>query len=310
MNNPKISVIMPVYNGEKYLKEAIDSILNQTFTDFEFIIINDGSTDESETIIKSYNNEKIRLINNQINSGLTKALNKGLGIARGRYIARQDADDISMSNRFEIQYNFLKSNPNIALIGGWAKIIDEKGKQIRDEKKPLSFEEIKFHILFQNPFIHSTIFFRKDIIQKIGGYSEKYKHAEDFELYSRLIKKDYSITNIPIFLIKYRIHKDSICQTPKTREIQKETTEKIIFDNINNYLTINNRNFNIICHKEKIISVKKLFKAMIIYKRIFNSYIKKENLLKEQSKRIESTYNEKRIGAMKWYIKNKLRILK
>jgi len=117
MDRPKISVIMSVYNGEKYLREAIESILNQTFRDFEFIIINDGSTDKTSEILSSYNDPRIVIINNKRNIGLTKSLNKGLKMVKGEYIARQDADDVSLPERLERMVNFLDMNRDVGLLG-------------------------------------------------------------------------------------------------------------------------------------------------------------------------------------------------
>ncbi|MDD4353774.1 MAG: glycosyltransferase family A protein, partial [Candidatus Nanoarchaeia archaeon] len=132
MKNHRISVIMSAYNTERYIAEAIESILNQTFKDFEFIIIDDGSTDDSLKIIKRYvkKDRRIKLIHNKKNIGLTKSLNKGLKIAKGQYIARMDADDISLPQRFQIQYDFLEKNKDIFLIGTTAFLIDDKGDRL------------------------------------------------------------------------------------------------------------------------------------------------------------------------------------
>ncbi len=145
--NPKVSVIMSVYNGDKYLREAIESILNQTFTDFEFIIVNDGSTDNSLEIIESYDDERIKTINNKKNIGLTKSLNKALKFAKGKYIARQDADDVSLPNRFEKQVEYLDSHPEVALVGTSVYLIDENGKIIG---KRIAFAKPRIKDLFKS----------------------------------------------------------------------------------------------------------------------------------------------------------------
>src|SRR3989337_2996755 len=123
----KVSVIMSVYNGERHLRESVDSILNQTFQDFEFIIINDGSKDQSKYILESYKDERIKLIHNK-NMGLTKSLNIGISIAKGKYIARQDADDISEPERLKTQYDFMEANPGLGLIGSQFEVIKENGE--------------------------------------------------------------------------------------------------------------------------------------------------------------------------------------
>ncbi len=208
MNNPKVSVIMSVYNCEKYIKESIDSILSQNFSDFEFIIINDGSTDRSKEILESYKDERIRLFNNQ-NKGLTKSLNEAIGYSRGEYIARMDADDISLPKRFEKQINFLESNLDYVMCGTWAEFIDEEGVYLRDYERPVTDSEIKKEILFHNPFIHPSMMIRKSVFSTVGNYKVSFKHIEDYELWSRIVFK-YKTANIPEKLFKYRIHKKQI----------------------------------------------------------------------------------------------------
>jgi len=209
MKTPKISVIMSAYNAEKYIAEAIESILNQTFKDFEFIIINDSSTDDSLKIIKKYKNKdrRIVLINNKKNIGLTKSLNKGLKIAKGKYIARMDDDDISLSNRFQIQFNFLKKNKEIFLVGAGTIIINKNGKCIKKSIPIANRFKIKNILNKKNFFYHSTIMFRN--IHKIF-YREKMLYVEDYDLYLRLIDKGYSLTNIKKPLLKYRISDNSM----------------------------------------------------------------------------------------------------
>lgn len=205
--NPKISVIMSVYNGERYLREAIESILNQTFTDFEFIIVNDGSTDSSLEIIQSYDDERIKIINNEKNIGLTKSLNKALKVARGEYIARQDADDISLPNRFEEQIKYLERHPEVALLGTNIYKIDENGKIIG---KYIVLAKPSIKDLFNgNQFNHGSVMFKKEVIDELGGYNELFKYAQDYELWLR-IAKHYNIRNVTQILYKLRSHDENI----------------------------------------------------------------------------------------------------
>ena len=169
---PLITVLMSVYNGERYLHEAIESILNQTFTDFEFLIINDGSTDSTRDIITSYTDSRIRLIDNEQNIGLTKSLNKGIDLARGKYIARMDADDISMPERLEVQYNFLEKNIEYSLVSSGAYLIDENNNQIGELYRPYNYEMILGYIFFFNPIIHPSVLFEKKEIIECGKYNE------------------------------------------------------------------------------------------------------------------------------------------
>lgn len=209
MNNPKISVIMSVYDGEKYLDESIQSILNQTFKDFEFIIINDCSTDNSLYIIKQYatKDKRIVLIENEENIGLTKSLNEGLKIAKGKYIARMDADDVALSERFNKQYNYLEKNKNVFLLGTSAMMIDEDGNRsikitaITQEKKIYS------RLRKKNTIIHSSIMFRNDFEL---FYRENFKYAQDYDLYLRVLSEGKIIKNILEVLLYYRVCKNSI----------------------------------------------------------------------------------------------------
>lgn len=209
MNNPKISVIMSVYDGEKYLDESILSILNQTFKDFEFIIINDCSTDNSLYIIKQYakKDKRIVLIENEENIGLTKSLNKGLKIAKGKYIARMDADDVALSERFNKQYDYLEKNKNVFLLGTSAMMIDEDGNRsikitaITQEKKIYS------RLRKKNTIIHSSIMFRNDFEL---FYRENFKYAQDYDLYLRVLSEGKIIKNILEVLLYYRVCKNSI----------------------------------------------------------------------------------------------------
>lgn len=187
MSSPSVSVLMSVYNGETYLAEAIESILTQSFSDFEFIIINDGSTDRSSDILRKYadNDQRIIIIEHN-NIGLTKSLNTGIKKARGTYIARMDADDISEKRRFETQVNILKNHPEIGVIGTSAKIIDENGnvKRVCNQIEP--HNKIITKILSDNKFIHGSIMIRKSILDVAGPYNESYIYAQDYELILRL----------------------------------------------------------------------------------------------------------------------------
>ena len=203
-----ISVVMSVYNAEKYLRFSIESILNQTYTDFEFIIINDCSEDDSLKIINEYskNDSRIITVNNDTNLGLTRNLNKGLTIARGEYIARMDADDISILDRFEKQMCYFQKNEHIDILGGFCVDIDESGKVIRKRKAPLSHKEIISSIYKVNPIYHPTVIFKKQKIANIGFYNEEYKVVQDYDLWFRSIANNLIIQNLPDILLKYRIN--------------------------------------------------------------------------------------------------------
>lgn len=209
MENPKISVVMSVYNSEKYIKEAVGSILAQTFSDFEFIIIDDGSSDGSLGILQSYEKKdsRIRIISRE-NKGLIYSLNEGVGQARGEYIARMDSDDISLPDRFEKQFRFMVDN-DLALCGTWATSIDENGNDISGINYPPVAEKIKSFAILHNPFIHPSVMFRKGIFDKVGGYRNNFKHIEDYELWTRIIFK-YKSSNLAEYLLKYRVHSEQV----------------------------------------------------------------------------------------------------
>lgn len=203
MDAPKVSVVMSVYNGEKYLKKAVDSVLNQTFRDFEFIIINDGSTDSTADILRGYNDGRMKIIY-QANIGLTKSLNKGIALARGEYIARQDADDISLPSRFAEQVKSLDSRPDIFMVTSWYMIIDGDGHEIikrilPDEDKVEKFFEI------ENMICHGSVMFRKNRFIELSGYHESLRYGQDRELWKRMISNGYKFLIIERSLYKYRI---------------------------------------------------------------------------------------------------------
>lgn len=191
MRNPKITVLMPVYNGEKYLREAIGSILNQTFNDFEFLIINDSSTDSTREIILSYDDTRIRLEDNEKNIGLTHSLNKGLRLAKGKYVARMDADDISLPDRLEKQLAVIENNTDVSIVACWIDIIDKNNTYIGNwhaDRENNSPEQIYYTLFFENCIAHSSVLFKKELALKIGGYNESFRKSQDYELWIRLSK--------------------------------------------------------------------------------------------------------------------------
>lgn len=214
---PKISVIMPVYNTEEsYLREAIESILNQTFADFEFLIINDGSTNNSQDVILSYKDSRINYVINEKNLGLIKTLNKGFDLAKGEYIARMDSDDISLPKRFEKQVDFMDKNQNVHVVGTWY----EWFPKCKVQKPPTTDKDIKECLLVQsNSLAHPTVMLRKSVIDKLEArYDENYAYVEDYALWLSLVDK-VDFANIDEILLKYRIHPNSVCKVNKRNQI-------------------------------------------------------------------------------------------
>ncbi len=201
---PFISVILPVYNAQPFLKEAIESILNQSYSNFEFIIINDGSTDDSEKTILQFNDSRIKYFYQQ-NKGLGATLNIGLSLCTGKYIARQDQDDISYPDRFKKQIDFLEKNPTMVLLGTRAKILTENSTEIKYHKHATHSADLKFDLLFDNPFVHSSVIFKKSIIDEVGIYTIDRNLYEDYDLWSRMALNG-EVANLPDILLDYRHH--------------------------------------------------------------------------------------------------------
>jgi glycosyltransferase involved in cell wall biosynthesis len=214
-NNPVISVVLPVYNCAEYVGEAVQSILDQTFSPFEFIIIDDGSTDRTPAVLKEFRDPRIQILS-QENRGLTATLNRGLELARGRYIARQDADDISLRDRFIKQITFLDAHPSCALVGSWADIWLEREKTGRAHHHPSENAELQFELLFNNPFVHSSVMLRKTALEQVGVYaSDSCPQTGDFELWSRIARQN-EIANIPEVLQIYREVRGSVSRDSRT----------------------------------------------------------------------------------------------
>jgi glycosyltransferase involved in cell wall biosynthesis len=229
LSNPKITVLMPVYNCELYIREAVDSILNQTFTNFEFLIIDDASTDATVAIIKTYNDPRIQLIEKPKNSGYTNSLNYGLSIAKGEYIARMDGDDISLPERFAKQVAFLDANRDAVLCGALYQIIGTN----KICNHPLTHEEIKVKLISGCYIAHPTVMFRKAVFEKNKlEYDPKMEPAEDYDLWSRLVFLG-EVANIGEVLLHYRVHSQqtsivrSIKQNKVSREIRIRMLEKV-----------------------------------------------------------------------------------
>jgi glycosyltransferase involved in cell wall biosynthesis len=209
MKNPKVSVLLPVYNGEKYLQESIKSILNQTFEDFELIIIDDGSVDKTPEIVKKNKDSRIRILTNEKNLGVSRSLNHGLRKVKGKYIARCDGDDLNNRSRFKIQVNFLDQNPEVVMVGSNAELINEKGKIVGRTNYPLSDIDLRKKMLIRNSVLHPSVMFRKSAINKIGGYSNIFNGVEDYRLFFQLMTLG-KIQNMEDYLIKRRFHKDAV----------------------------------------------------------------------------------------------------
>jgi glycosyltransferase involved in cell wall biosynthesis len=214
-DSPSVSVVMSVHNGETYLRPAIESILQQTFSDFEFIIVDDGSTDSSAAILKEFSavDVRIRLLARQ-NEGLTKALNHGLRQSRGEFIARFDADDISLPERFARQVDALCSDKSLVLLGSEVELISKDGLRLGIRGHAQDHEEIRHRLLWGNggALTHPAVMIRKSALETICGYDERFTVAQDLDLFLRLSEIG-RVSNLPDVLLLWRRHDCSINNT-------------------------------------------------------------------------------------------------
>lgn len=231
---PRVSVILPVYNNERYLGEAIDSIISQTFEDFELIIISEFGTSAASTeIIDSFADERIMHVRKKDPRGLAMSLNIGLGLARAEYIARMDSDDVSEKQRFAKQIAHLDAHPELAVIGSWNSEITEDGEVIRINPVPLGPKFLKWSMLFNCQICHSSIMARRGPLLTLGGYPEDAEYCEDYALWLKLMKQ-YSADNLPEVLVKVRRHDANI--TVLNRDVVLRNSLSFSHENIQNLL--------------------------------------------------------------------------
>jgi glycosyltransferase involved in cell wall biosynthesis len=230
MVGPRVTVLMPVYNAERFLIEAIDSILHQSFRHFEFLIIDDGSTDNSVAIIESYKDPRIRFVRNEKNLGITPTLNKGVGLASCELVARMDADDISHPQRLQKQFGYMKRNPECALLSTWARVVSEDKKFIRLERYRSNF--YYYNLTFECWMYHPTIMFRKSAVEQVGMYSMPY--SEDYDLFWKISTR-FLIANLTEPLVDYRISSTSLNTVLKKTEYDI-ANEQNVLRNIRYYM--------------------------------------------------------------------------
>lgn len=220
---PQVSIIMPVYNTAPFLREAMDSMLSQTFSDFELIVLNDCSPDNAEEVLNTYNDPRIVRYKGEKNVGLSNVLNIGIEMARGKYIARMDSDDISLPNRLQVQVDYLESNPEVDLVSVGMQLFGDKDEiWIRDQ----DFEEMKIRAMFRSPVLHASSVWRKDSFEKEGlRFRQEMVPSEDYDLWTRALVRGLKFANLPEVLYRYRIHgNQATLQTDvvdvKMREVQ------------------------------------------------------------------------------------------
>lgn len=217
---PAVSVILPVYNSENYIRDAVQSVLDQTFTDFELLVYDDASTDGTRAILEGIGDNRLRLIVKEQNTGYTRSLIDGIRLSAGKYIARMDSDDLLDPDRFRLQVDWLEAHPEIGIIGSYAQtIIEKKNAQIWEY--PLSDEDIRCHLMADSPFAHPAVMIRKSVLQEFGlNYDPLYEPCEDYKLWFELLKKTKG-ANLPLPLLKYRLHPEQTIQTRRDKLLEQ-----------------------------------------------------------------------------------------
>tara|TARA_Y100000590_G_scaffold467143_1_gene644973 strand:+ start:1388 stop:2407 length:1020 start_codon:yes stop_codon:yes gene_type:complete len=317
---PKVSVLMPVHNGEKYLYEAIDSILCQSYTDFEIIIIDDASTDNSLEIIRKFKYDKLILIKNVSNIGQAESENIGLNMANGKYIARLDQDDMMVNNRIEKQVQFLDNHEQVAAVGSQYWCINSVGEKIKRLRWPIGLENNLFSVIVGHvPIGDPGVMYRNEVAQSMRGYKQKYEPAEDYDLWLRLYLNGYECDNLDEYLTLYRSHSKQISIKKHDKQVQKHQLAFIDFayglgidendiEKVKQYL-------NIICWRKKPLtfdSLEELIKVFnLFFDRLNNIPSNKNKLKKKYLKQImfeydyRSEYKENR-SLLKFYLNNNM----
>lgn len=233
LSPPRVTVLMPAYNAGKYIDIAVESILRQTFDDFELLVIEDGSTDDTRDVLSRVRDVRLRLECHSSNAGLVRRLNEGLRLARGTLVARLDADDVAHPRRLELQVAAFDADPMLVLVGSQSINIAADGAYNSTGHYPRTHVEAKWASCFDSPFNHSAVTFRRDVVLAAGGYDERFTYAEDYELWSRLLRQGCVCINLPLALAAYRHHGQQM--TSARSEIKVSANVTIIASNLDTY---------------------------------------------------------------------------
>jgi glycosyltransferase involved in cell wall biosynthesis len=306
MIKPKVSVIMPVYNSEKYLREAIESILNQTYPNFEFIIIDDGSTDNSYKIAKSYKDSRIKIFRHKKNKGIVDSLNEGIKKSTGKYIIRMDSDDISMSKRIKTQVLFMEKNLNVGVCGSWIKVFGAKNYTWKTE---VLDKHIRVKLFFESAIAHPSACIRKLVLDKYSlVYQKKYEYVEDYMLWLELSKVS-QLANISQTLLKYRLHSSQIGSKKSTNQntklkiirkyllhqfINKPTTKQTAFHN-------QSMSWNIMKNIQELNQTKTWYEKLLLVNKKKNIYDNNLFIKLLAEKWIGKCYLSKDLGRSRYF---------
>ena len=287
---PLISVVMSVYNGEQFLAEAIESILHQSWQDFEFIIVDDASRDATPQILELYQkqDDRIHLLRNEVNSGLGCSLQKGVEAARGRFIARMDADDISLPDRFEKQLNYLINHSEIKILGSGLLLIDENGKVVTQMQFLSAGSLLKWNMLLGNGIIvsHPSVMMERGFIISLGGYSSL-RAAQDFDLWTRTFWMDpFPIANLEDCLLAYRQHGKST--TSANNSLQEKTAIRIRLEKISQFLEKPVPEEVVLAYRHPAYAYSNIEECIRLWIELYCKFIDKFNVNKEERRLIES----------------------
>lgn len=312
---PKVSVVLPVYNSSKYLSESISSILNQTYDDFEFLIIDDGSTDNSGDIVNTFKDKRILFYQNEQNLGLVTTLNKAIDLVDSEYILRLDADDIAIKNRIEKQIAFMDSDTDLVASGGYASIMSFDGKRLNKTwTYPLDDPRVKARLFWGNSIIHPTSIIRNSVIKDNEiKYSQNYPHAEDYHLWWQLVDKG-KLANLPKVLINYRKHDNQI--TNKFKQEQQSSSGKIVIDYLADKGLIFNteekeiysriQQFNYHFSKSELFRIQSILERILIFVYDFFPSIRKAINVLLSKKWFEVCYHCKHSDSLEIFFSSKL----
>jgi hypothetical protein len=232
---PRVSVVVSTFNGERYIGQTLESLLGQSFCDFELIVVNDGSTDNTSRIVRGFKDNRLRFVENDRNRGIAESQNRAMSLVRGEYVALQDHDDLSVPNRLEKQVAFLDKHPHVSLVGSECTVIDPNGQQTGRFTVPTSDIDLKWTLLTHNPFLHTSVMFRQTVLDSISPYSPagEFTYAEDYEFLSRLAAK-HAVANIAEPLVMWRNYGS---QTSNTNlSVQEQSATNIAARNITDLL--------------------------------------------------------------------------
>jgi glycosyltransferase involved in cell wall biosynthesis len=270
---------MAAKNVQDYIAIAIESIINQTYSDWEMIIVNDGSTDQTASIVQKYSdaNNRIKLISNKESVGQAIARNTAVEQSTGKYLAILDADDVAMPDRIEVQVDYLDKNPEIAAIGGHAEIIDAKGSTLGIKRKALNIDAIRFSLLLQNQFIHSTMMIRRDVFDTFGGYNNAFLYAEDYDLWSKILEKNI-ILNIDKIVSKFRIQPGSVTSMSATQKVQLRNNMVIVYRNVRNLVDYSDSQIQSMYDMvNNYLNILQTIPAFFLYFKLSRKYINRYN---------------------------------